>query len=133
MCDYEDVKDLLTQKKRKHPETPKTNIDPTEIIKGKMWDKKPFRVELKADKRYSWCACGYSKNQPFCDGSHRALSYQLAVGNKKIHIKPHRFKVEETKEYWLCNCKQTDNRPFCDGSHKKPEVAAITRGPGPNF
>ena len=22
-------------------------------------------------KKYAWCACGLSSNQPFCDGSHK--------------------------------------------------------------
>jgi CDGSH-type Zn-finger protein len=34
---------------------------------------KPYYEELEADKTYLWCACGLSKNQPFCDGSHNNL------------------------------------------------------------
>lgn len=30
----------------------------------------PIDVELKKGKSYAWCACGLSKKQPFCDGSH---------------------------------------------------------------
>ena len=33
----------------------------------------PYQVELEAGKRYAWCACGRSKRQPFCDGSHLLL------------------------------------------------------------
>ena len=33
--------------------------------------KSPFAVEL-APGDYWWCACGRSKSQPFCDGSHKA-------------------------------------------------------------
>ena len=33
---------------------------------------KPFAVSVEAGKDYWWCACGQSKNQPFCDGSHKA-------------------------------------------------------------
>lgn len=29
----------------------------------------PYTVELSAGT-YSWCACGKSKKQPLCDGSH---------------------------------------------------------------
>ena len=32
----------------------------------------PFAVEL-APGDYWWCACGRSKRQPFCDGSHKKL------------------------------------------------------------
>ncbi|XP_030759595.1 CDGSH iron-sulfur domain-containing protein 3, mitochondrial [Sitophilus oryzae] len=82
---------------------------------GIVYDKKPFRITLEAGRRYSWCLCGRSHRQPFCDGTHK--NEQL-----KIKQKPIRFVVEETKEYWLCNCKQTSSRPFCDGTHKTPVV-----------
>ncbi|XP_012251748.2 CDGSH iron-sulfur domain-containing protein 3, mitochondrial [Athalia rosae] len=82
---------------------------------GVMYDKKPFKVRCEAGKRYSWCLCGKSRNQPFCDGTHRDVFL-------KIKLRPVHFAVEETKDYWLCNCKQTSNRPFCDGTHKKPEI-----------
>ena len=36
------------------------NLEPP---KGKIYDKKPFKMELEAGKRYSWCTCGKSKNQ----------------------------------------------------------------------
>lgn len=68
----------------------------------------PLSVDLEEGKTYAWCACGLSKNQPFCDGSHKGGEFT-----------PHIFKVEETKSYHLCMCKKTANRPFCDGSHRK--------------
>ena len=37
----------------------------------KIAQKAPYPVEVEAGKSYFWCACGESKNQPFCDGSHR--------------------------------------------------------------
>ncbi|EFA04864.1 CDGSH iron-sulfur domain-containing protein 3, mitochondrial [Tribolium castaneum] len=86
---------------------------------GLVYDKKPFKMPLEAGKRYSWCLCGYSHTQPFCDGTHK--NQQL-----KIKLKPVAFKVEESKEYWLCNCKHTANRPFCDGTHKQPIVQEAT-------
>ena len=30
-------------------------------------------AEVAAGKTYYWCACGRSANQPFCDGSHKAV------------------------------------------------------------
>ena len=33
--------------------------------------KHPFKVEVKAGQKYSWCSCGASKKQPFCDGLHK--------------------------------------------------------------
>lgn len=28
----------------------------------------PYKVTLEEGKRYSWCTCGLSEKQPFCDG-----------------------------------------------------------------
>ncbi|VEN47441.1 unnamed protein product [Callosobruchus maculatus] len=86
---------------------------------GVCYDKKPLKITLEAGKKYSWCLCGRSKTQPFCDGTHR-------MDQLKITQKPIKFAVEETKEYWLCNCKQTSNRPFCDGTHKTQIVQEMT-------
>ncbi|XP_018402833.1 PREDICTED: CDGSH iron-sulfur domain-containing protein 3, mitochondrial [Cyphomyrmex costatus] len=82
---------------------------------GVIYDKKPFRIQLKAGKIYSWCLCGRSKSQPFCDGTHKDIFL-------KIKLRPIRFTVTENKDYWLCNCKQTSNRPFCDGTHKRQDI-----------
>jgi len=67
----------------------------------------PFAVEL-APGDYWWCACGRSKRQPFCDGSH-----------KVTEITPRKFTVTEAQKVWLCGCKHTGNAPFCDGTHAK--------------
>jgi len=32
---------------------------------------KPYASEVEEGKTYYWCACGQSKNQPYCDGSHQ--------------------------------------------------------------
>ncbi|XP_046675032.1 uncharacterized protein LOC124363812 [Homalodisca vitripennis] len=82
---------------------------------GLIYDTKPSKVLLKAKKRYNWCCCGQSKNQPFCDGTHMNPF-------KRISLRPVKFMVEEEKEYLLCNCKQTAHRPFCDGTHKREDI-----------
>lgn len=69
--------------------------------------KAPYAVELEAGKTYFWCACGQSKNQPFCDGSHKITSFTSV-----------RFVATDTKTAYLCGCKQTASQPFCDGTHK---------------
>ncbi|CAI9716777.1 iron-sulfur domain-containing 3, mitochondrial-like [Octopus vulgaris] len=114
---------------RPHPEAPKflNEYSVDGPPKGKIYDKKPFRMELKANKWYFYCTCGHSKQQPFCDGAHKALQgTSFKKGNLKKYV-PLRFKVETTKEYWLCNCKQTDDRPFCDGTHKREDIQAAIR------
>lgn len=86
---------------------------------GRVYDKKPFKFEIKAGHVYHWCACGFSHMQPFCDGSHRNP-------HLKIKLRPVRFIAEDTREIWLCNCKQTKRRPYCDGTHKSPQTQAET-------
>ena len=50
---------------RPHIETPQFpgECDPDWPPLGKIYDKKPWKIELEAGKRYSWCSCGHSKNQ----------------------------------------------------------------------
>lgn len=67
----------------------------------------PFGVEVEAGKTYFWCACGRSKDQPFCDGSH-----------KVTNLTPISYKAEESRKIFFCGCKQSGNKPFCDGTHK---------------
>jgi len=35
--------------------------------------KAPYPVEVEAGKTCWWCACGLSRKQPFCDGTHKTL------------------------------------------------------------
>ncbi|XP_055319776.1 CDGSH iron-sulfur domain-containing protein 3, mitochondrial [Sitodiplosis mosellana] len=82
---------------------------------GPIVDNKPFKIALKAGKKYSWCLCGQSKSQPLCDGTHKYVHY-------KIKEKPIQFEVEKDGDYWICMCRQTKHRPFCDGTHKEPQI-----------
>ncbi len=68
--------------------------------------KSPYPVELEAGKTYFWCACGRSRKQPFCDGSH-----------KDTGISPVAYSAPEAKKVWFCGCKSTKKSPLCDGSH----------------
>lgn len=68
----------------------------------------PIRIELEAGKRYAWCTCGESANQPFCDGAHKGSDFTPTV-----------FVAEETKTVGMCTCKMTDNpQGRCNGAHK---------------
>ncbi|MCK6471928.1 MAG: CDGSH iron-sulfur domain-containing protein [Planctomycetes bacterium] len=68
--------------------------------------KSPAVLELDAGT-YWWCACGRSKNQPFCDGSHKGTG-----------LSPQKLELSEKKKVALCNCKHSNKKPFCDGSHR---------------
>jgi len=70
----------------------------------------PYLAEL-APGEYSWCACGRSRTQPFCDGSHQGTG----LAPLKFTIQPR--KHPET--VWLCGCKRSRHMPFCDGTHNK--------------
>ncbi len=70
--------------------------------------KAPYPVAVEAGKTYWWCSCGQSKNQPFCDGSHKGSG-----------LAPLQFTADASKTVYLCGCKATANKPFCDGRHAK--------------
>ncbi len=76
--------------------------------KAVIANNRPAKVSLTEGEEYYFCACGRSKNQPFCDGSH-----------KRTSIKPKKFTANETGDAYLCQCKQTGNAPYCDGTHKQ--------------
>jgi CDGSH-type Zn-finger protein len=68
--------------------------------------KAPYELELEPGTYY-WCACGRSKSQPFCDGSHEGTGFE-----------PKEFVIAEKQTVSLCGCKWTADAPFCDGAHE---------------
>ncbi len=72
------------------------------VIGGKT----PIGIKVKAGETYWWCACGRSKSQPFCDGSHAGTSLQ-----------PMQWVAPETRAVFFCACKKTAAAPLCDGAH----------------
>ena len=70
--------------------------------------KAPYPVEVEAGKTYWWCACGKSKSQPFCDGSHKGGPFT-----------PLEFKPTRPEKAWFCGCKHSATKPLCDGTHAK--------------
>ena len=69
-------------------------------------DTAPRPVEVEAGKSYWWCACGKSRSQPFCDGSHKGTSFS-----------PVEYKAEASKIVYFCACKHSAKKPLCDGTH----------------
>ena len=75
--------------------------------KGNIAQKAPYVIDEKAGKKY-WCACGESKNQPYCDGSHLGTDFS-----------PTEVELKEDKKVAWCGCKQSKKGAFCDGTHRK--------------
>jgi CDGSH-type Zn-finger protein len=67
--------------------------------------KQPYFVNL-APGTYHWCACGRSKNQPYCDGSHQGTRFT-----------PVELRIDSEQRVVLCGCKYSKTKPLCDGSH----------------
>ncbi len=70
--------------------------------------KEPFAVDVTEGAEYWWCACGRSKNQPFCDSSHKGTGFS-----------PVQFTAERTKTVYFCGCKNSGRKPLCDGTHSR--------------
>ncbi len=70
--------------------------------------KAPFKVAVESGKKYFWCSCGLSKNQPFCDGTHKSTG----SGLKSVM-----FEATESKVVYFCGCRHSKNGAICDSSH----------------
>jgi CDGSH iron-sulfur domain-containing protein 3 len=73
--------------------------------------KEPAGVMVEPGKVYSWCSCGLTLKEPFCDSSHKQV--------EGMPFRSIKVQFDKAEEVWLCQCKQTKTPPFCDGSHKK--------------
>ena len=73
----------------------------------------PCAVTLKVGRTYFWCACGRSRRQPFCDGSHAGTEFT-----------PLRFTPRDDHNAVLCGCKRTAKGPFCDCSRDASSPAS---------
>ena len=74
--------------------------------KSQVAAKRPCVLAVAAGTYY-WCACGRSKTQPYCDGSHQGTG-----------LEPLEVTIAAPQTAAFCACKQTKTPPFCDGSHK---------------
>ena len=78
------------------------------MVEPVIAQKSPFGTEVEEGKSYWWCACGLSKEQPFCDGSHKVSG-----------LEPLKYTAEKSGTVYFCGCKNTKEKPLCDGTHSK--------------
>jgi CDGSH-type Zn-finger protein len=78
------------------------------MSEAKIAQKAPFPVEVEAGRRYFWCSCGRSGNQPFCDGSHAGTDFT-----------PVPWTADRARTVYFCGCKATGDAPLCDGAHAR--------------
>lgn len=73
------------------------------------WVAKKGPSALTLDTGPYWCcACGLSKTQTYCDGSHKGTG-----------LAPVKFTVTDQEQVVLCQCKQSRNKPFGNGTRKR--------------
>ena len=72
----------------------------------KIASKKSIPVEVEEGKKYFFCSCGSSQNQPFCDGAHSGTEFN-----------PIAFTAEKSGIAYFCQCKRSGKVPYCDGTH----------------
>lgn len=72
----------------------------------RVCQKEPYAIEVEEGKLYSWCTCGLSAKQPFCDGAHKGTTYRS-----------YKWTSDHSGIVYFCGCKGTKTKPFCDGSH----------------
>jgi CDGSH-type Zn-finger protein len=77
------------------------------MLEPKIAKKGPYVIKEQPGEVY-WCSCGYSKKQPYCDGSHNGTDFL-----------PIKVIVKNEGEVAWCGCKQSSNKPYCDGAHSK--------------
>ena len=71
-------------------------------------EKKSFKFDAELGKEYYWCACGLTKNEPFCDGSHKGTVFR-----------PVKWVADEAGLTSFCLCRKTMDAPRCDNFHKR--------------
>jgi len=117
--------------------------------RGDIEIKSPEGDTLFRETRVALCRCGASQNKPFCDNTHKEISFRhegslgenrLSLGEaangRALRVVPItngpyllRGEVEirdaagrsayRGSKASLCRCSRSENKPFCDGSHAR--------------
>ncbi len=88
----------------------KSDVDGSELNKNYKREKntgsEPLMTTLKRGT-YLYCQCGYSSDQPWCNGSHHGSKFRPMVVD-----------IKKERKASICTCKMTKTPPYCDDSHK---------------
>jgi CDGSH-type Zn-finger protein len=76
----------------------------------------PAGVEVEPEKVYSWCSCGLTEKEPFCDNAHRNI-VQGTPDGEGLPFRSIKVIFDKPQVVWFCQCKRTKTPPFCDGTH----------------
>ena len=113
---------------------------PLAVIGDLMFDK-----QQASSTRATLCRCGASKNKPYCDNSHKEISFQDSgtpeIADLSLDLKSAPLNIVSAKDgpllveglveiratdgvavnrvesIALCRCGASKNKPYCDGSH----------------
>ncbi|MCK5041269.1 MAG: CDGSH iron-sulfur domain-containing protein [Sphingomonadales bacterium] len=88
-----------------------TDNDKKSTLTPHVAQKSPYFEDVIEGKTYMWCACGKSRSQPFCDGSHVGTGFE-----------PEKYIAPQTKRVFFCGCKHSKKGAICDGSHNRLDV-----------
>jgi len=50
--------------------------------------KNAVKLNLKSNKKYSFCTCGKSDRLPFCDNKHREINEEKKTNYKSLKVYP---------------------------------------------
>jgi len=70
-----------------------------------MYDRKAPYMLPEEPVTQAICACGKTKNSPYCDGSHQGTGKEPTI-----------IQMEKGKSVAICGCGKSGNMPYCDGS-----------------
>lgn len=84
------------------------------------------RIVPEPGRVYWWCVCGFSAEQPWCDGSHTEVNELFGTSFAPTQWVP-RADEDGTLPATcaMCTCKRTAKPPICDGAHKSIPVPKV--------
>lgn len=115
-------------------------------VTGELRIMDPDGQVVSEETRVTLCRCGNTRNQPFCDNSHRESGFRSREftpkasagrppsGDGPVAITPTRDgslhfegrtvvagpdgqELADRDDLWLCRCGNSQSKPFCDRSH----------------